>query len=123
MAGELTVNVQANLRNGPLVAQFPPGGIRVDQADAMVNDRVITVGFAAHEAITFGDIATVGYVGFHNLDGTNFVQVGVDDSGVFVPVIRLLPGETGIVPVDPGAALYAKADTADVDLRVCAFSR
>lgn len=122
MADELTVRVGGTLRNGVLIADFPVEAIRVDQADDKISDRVLNIG-TTHEAITFGDLATPGYLGLHNQDPSNFVQVGVDDAGVFVPVLKLLPLEIGLVPIDPAAALFARADIAPVDLRFWAVSR
>lgn len=122
MAGELTVSVQAILANGPLASMFPQTQIRVDQAAKVIDDRVWLIGTTA-EAINWGDVTTPGYVGLRNTDDTNFVQVGIDDGGVFIPLLKLLPGEVAIAPVQPGAAWHAKADTAEVGLRIWCVSR
>ena len=73
------------------------------------------IGYAAHEAIAIsGDIATAGWAYFRNLDATNFVQIGVDVSAAFVPLIKLLPGEACVLRLAT-TAVYAKADTAACD--------
>jgi len=51
---------------------------------------------------------------FRNLDATNFVEIGYDDSG-FKNVIKLKAGETFITRISQSAP-YAKADTAAVEL-------
>lgn len=75
------------------------------------------VGFSAHEALVGTDLATKGWGWFWNKDATNFVQIGADSGGTFVPVIKLLAGEwTGWMRFPSTLAIYAKADTASVDL-------
>jgi hypothetical protein len=77
-----------------------------------------TVGFAAHEALVLGEVATPGWGWFLNCDGTNFVEIGYDTAGTFRPVVKLLAGDP---PAQfrfsaSAAAPYAKADTGAVKL-------
>lgn len=81
------------------------------------------IGFAAHEALTIGsDVGTAGWGEFRNLDTTNFVQIGLDVAGTFYPFAKLLPGESFPVPLAT-KDLYAKADTAAVQLELTVLER
>jgi hypothetical protein len=77
--------------------------------------RTQEIGHAAAEALHVGEIGTVGLAWFRNMDDTNYVEVGYDDSG-FKNLIKLKAGES-FGPVRLGQdAPYAQADTAAVDL-------
>ena len=89
----------------------------------MSGDQMIAnvqiIGTAA-EAITVGDVSTIGYVMFKNMDSTNFVQLALD-SGVSTQIFaKLLPGDFTIIKAAT-ATMYAKADTANVNLFVMAI--
>ena len=73
------------------------------------------IGFAAHEAIDLGSVATPGWAFFVNLDTLNFVEIGIDVAAAFHPFAKLRFGEFAVVPLGT-AAPYAKADTAAVKL-------
>jgi hypothetical protein len=79
-----------------------------------VTDTVQTIGFAAHEAIVLTDISTYGYAEFTNLDATNFVQIGIDETGTFHPLVKLEAGQSARLWLSE--APYAQADTAACDL-------
>lgn len=66
------------------------------------------------EALAKGDITTPGYCMFHNLDGTNYVEIGYDDTG-FKPTVRLNAGEWAMFRCTQ-AAPQAQANTAAVNL-------
>ena len=83
-------------------------------AGTVAADHIQTIGFATHEAIALTDAATHGFAEFVNLDTTNFVQIGVDDSGTFYPLVKLLAGQTCQLWL--AAAPYAQADTGAVEL-------
>jgi|SRR2546428_930067 len=65
------------------------------------------------ESISKGDIGTIGFCAFRNADSTNFVQVGAA-SGSYS--LKLKPGEFAGPIRWNGTAVYAKADTAAVEL-------
>lgn len=59
------------------------------------------------ETLTFpGDMGTVGYVLFENLDVTNFILIGNDGSAY---PIKLLPGEIALMRFS--GTVHAKADS------------
>ena len=72
-----------------------------------------TIGFAAHEALVLGEVASPGLAWFKNLDATNYVEIGYDTAGTFRPGIKLLAGDP---PMQfrfsaAAAAPYAQANT------------
>lgn len=63
-------------------------------------------------AIDTSGLTTHGWGRFTNLDSTNYVQLGVVSGGNFYPVGRLKPNEPAAqFRVEPGVALYVKANT------------
>lgn len=79
--------------------------------------NIQTIGTSA-EAISLGDVGP-GYIFFRNLDGTNYVDLGVENTAVTPVVIRLKAGEGILIPTN-NASWWGKANTAAVDLQVCA---
>jgi len=62
------------------------------------------------------DIGTAGYILIKNLDSTNFVEVGLTASYT----IKLKAGEVALFRADSNS-LYAKADTANVNVQLYIF--
>ena len=111
---------------------IPTGRLRVAKSSADINDEIllpttkptmtgterldtiISIGFAAEEALPLGDVGTIGWCYVENLDDTNFV------------VIRMATGHTVGLKLKAGegfffrcnaTAPYALADTAAVRIR------
>lgn len=81
-------------------------------------------------AISLSALTTPGWIRVKNLDGTNFVDVGVWTGAAFVSFARLQPGAdiaSGfegmeiIFPSTPGTTYHLLADTADALVLVEAF--
>ena len=115
MSDEITVSTILACTNGDFRFDRRVNAVKVDQAAQGSVGGIQVIGSGAHEAIATGDLTTEGWAIFRNLDDTNFVDVGIDVSSVFKPVFRLKAGEPAIVRVSTDA-LYAQADTADVNL-------
>lgn len=94
---------------------------RITVAGDGVTDAVQSIGTAAHELLTVVDTATYGFAWFHNTDSTNFVEIGIDESGTFHPFLKLLAGEKCTAWL--AEAPYAKADTASVELEYAICER
>lgn len=75
--------------------------------------QTVATSYAA--LVVSGDVAVAGYGFMRNLDTTNFVEIGIEVSSVFHPIIKLKPGEAFIGRLATGS-LFAKADTAPVVL-------
>lgn len=119
MANEITLNAGATCtKSGVSISASASASISQSGAQNISNVQIIG---ATTEAITLGDVATIGYLFVKNLDATNFVTIGLA-----TPVtsgdasIHLLPGEFALIPTRQ-ATWYALADTAPVNLQVVAF--
>lgn len=72
--------------------------------------NVISVG-TGDESLALGDISTIGWVFFRNLDATNYISIGSD--GTLYP-IKLKAGEFALMRWN-AAAIHAKANTGACD--------
>lgn len=70
----------------------------------------------SHEAITVSDVSTAGYAYFTNLDATNYVELGVDVSSTFYPLVRIDAGKTAGPFRLSTLTFYGRANTAAVNL-------
>lgn len=116
MANEINYFGSLSVSKGNLSFRIDGANATADLAGVRVNRTVQNIG-TTYEAIAVGDLATVGFAFFKNLDATNYVEVGGENSATFVPVLRLLPGETA-GPVRLSVAPHARANTAAVNLDV-----
>lgn len=116
MANEVTFNGSIVIRSGFFFEQINPGSIQIDLASDVGDGGVQEISHTAHEALPTANAGDGGLFFFRNLDATNYVEVGLDDTGSFVPFLKLLPGEYSIGRLS-SSAIYAKADTAAVDLQ------
>lgn len=87
----------------------------IDMTGGEVSSGIASVSNSAHEAIPVTDIGTAGVAFFRNLDATNYVEIGIDDGGSFVAMLKLKAGECALVRLGTNAP-YAKANTAAVRL-------
>lgn len=119
MANEITVSQALTVSNGNLMSlTIPARTYQITQATA-VPARVggtQTIGFAAHEELALTDLTTLGVAYFRNRNATNFVEIGVDVSGTFYPLVRLNANEGWMFRLSQGITPYAKADTGAVVL-------
>lgn len=116
MADEITVSARLQVRKGGITLDKNFQAIRVDMAGDAKTESIQPIGFAAHEVLVLSDgVTTAGYAYFHNLDITNFVQIGIDSGGTFHPLVKLFPGEVALFRLAT-SSVYAKADTASVNL-------
>lgn len=122
MAGEITLTITLTLANGSLRASPSQGTSQeIDQGAARRHSDTQNIGTTA-EALGTGSIVTPGVGWFENLDDTNFVEVGKYTGGAFHAFLKLNPGEGYAVRIACAAAeLYAKADTAAVELDFSIF--
>lgn len=67
------------------------------------------------EAITKGEIGTLGWCLIYNLDATNYVEIGLTSSYT----VKLLAGQYCLFPA--AAALFGKANTATVKIKKVFF--
>lgn len=122
MANEISLTLGLRVIKDNLKFVLEPAKIPRDLTGSRRHSSTQTIGFAAHEALTTGDLATAGYALFVNLDATNYVEIGIDDSATFEPLAKLLPGDWAILPLTT-LAIYAKANTGAVELDYTIFER
>jgi len=114
MADEIRVVTSLSVNNGNLKSPGTTYNITHDQAAAVAPaPGGVNIG-TAEETISFGDV-TPGWVEIVNLDDTNFVDLGFS-TGVYG--ITIPAGSTCLFKMKSGATIYAKADTAAVELMV-----
>lgn len=115
MANELTLNTSLALNKGgatPSVAgtrnaQYTVAGFRYVRGLQSVG--------TSEEALGIGELASLGYAWFKNLDGTNFVTIKTGTGGV--NMVKIKAGETAVFRFGSGVtAPFAIADTAAVKL-------
>ena len=116
MANEIRTQLAQSVSNGSLNDSISLA-FQTDQATALLADGVQIVG-TSHEALNLGDVTNMGPSTIVNGDATNYVTLGIDDTGAFVPVLDIAPGE-GLsgVKAASGVTLYVKANTAPVNIR------
>lgn len=116
MADEIKVRAGLVLENGTLTVNHKATADQtIDQAVAQQDGGTQSIGTSA-ENIGVVDVATLGWAWFKNLDGTNYVELGVDAAG-FLPVVRLNAGEQCVFRLAQGITLQARANTAAVLLQ------
>ena len=99
MANELTIQTTAQYTKNGATFNRTPASFTITVAGDNVQAGIVSVG-TSPEAIPLGDIATPGYLLVHNLDATNYIQIGYDATG-FKPTVKVAAGKWGIFQLDP----------------------
>lgn len=115
MANEITLTMGMRVRKGGLAIDIATNQLARTLTGARRASQTQTIGTGAHEALVIGDVSSAGYAFFKNLDGTNYVELGRDLTGTFVPFAKLLAGDIAMLPLT-STAVYAKANTGAVEL-------
>jgi hypothetical protein len=115
MANEITMASGLTVQKGSLNFQIPLNSVQVDLTGSRVIRNVQAVG-TSYEAIVVGDLASAGVAYFRNLDTTNYVEIGVEVSAAFYALVRLNAGETAGPFRLSTLTIFARANTAAVNL-------
>jgi hypothetical protein len=85
----------------------------------LVNDTTQLIG-TTHEQLALGDATDDLFCRIENLHATALVEIGIDDSSVFVSVVKVpAGGPPAILPVLSVAAdLYLKSSVASTPVRI-----
>lgn len=123
MANELVVSFSAAYDDAESVAEEEiVAALAITMGLKKMLKQRQSFGFASEGAINLGNLTTLGFLFFKNLDPTNFVTVKVATSGAIFA--KLFPGQFLWVPCGSGmTAPYAQADTAACDCLVMVFNR
>ena len=109
MADEITIDLSVRASNGDGVDESWRKNFKSDMTGTHIGIWTQDIGFAGHEVLAFPtDLGTAGYALLTNPDAANYVQIGGVSGSIFVPVMRLLAGESQVVRFD-NSDIYAKA--------------
>ena len=115
MANEIQINATLRYSKSPVGASLATSFFD-DQVGTKYEAGVQVVGIS-EEQLNKGDVGTIGYLAFRNLDDTNFVELG-KATGAYT--IKVKPGRGGVVPWG-ASAVYLLADTAPINLEYLAI--
>lgn len=120
MANEITLTAALSVIKSGVNLSGTVSGKAITQAGANNLGNVQAIGTSS-EILTFGDVASIGYLYVQNLDATNFVSVGTTNPAVAATCqVTLKGGEAALIPTRL-QSWYAIADTATVNLYVLAL--
>lgn len=114
MASEINYSGSLKCTNLPYTYNRSTSKV-IDQAAQGAAAGVQLVG-TSHEAIGVTDLSVPGWAQFTNLDGTNYVELGIVTGGTFYPFAKLLKGESCVLRLGTTTP-YAKANTSSVKLQ------
>lgn len=123
MANELTMVMSGTLVYSDAAALYDTirqESIQVSPAVKGMFNKIFAIP-TSDTVLTIGDITTLGYAFFKNLDTTNYITLGPTSGGALVPMLRLRAGYAAVIPLEPGITLRAQANTATVRLQVKVF--
>lgn len=115
MANEINLQINAQLNNAGLVDAVNHSK-QITQSVKGKFDQVFSV-TTTEGALTL-TITTLGWAFITNLDTTNFVTYGPEDTSAMIPWGKLMPGETHAMRLVPGITVRMDADTNTCLVRV-----
>lgn len=120
MANEISISALLSIsRSGATLAGT--GNLSITQSGIPSSSNVQAIGTTS-EALDLGDITALGYLFLKNLDATNYVEISLQSTVTSADAfVTLLPGEFALIPTRL-EAIYAKANTAGINLLVVAGS-
>ena len=120
MANELSVDVAvAFTKTGSetITVRKPAQAVTVaGTRGAMLTQKIAIT----EEQVDIGELPTVGWVYFENMDATNYIELFITTGGT--AFARLLPGRGFAMPIF-AATFYAKSHTAACWLRTVPFEQ
>lgn len=112
MANEIQMVTHLQVQNAGADISYKPTGFALTQTGRGVFQATLTV-TTTEAAVSFSGITTAGFVLLRNLDSTNYVEWGPEDTGAMVKVGRMKPGDPpAIFRLAPGTVLRMQANTA-----------
>jgi hypothetical protein len=118
MANEIQLSAAVSVsKNGAAVSAS--GAAQATQSGNATIENIQNIGIT-QETLLLGDVGTPQYLFIKNLDATNFVQIDADSTFDKFPQ-KIVAG--GFIILAPETAtIYAKADTAAVNVLVLGMS-
>ena len=118
MADEFRIVKQVTLTNGNDKFDFSPAVHTPNQSAVGRSEVIYNIGTSEESITSFSEISTQGRCIIHNLDTTNFVDIGFS-TGVYG--MSLEANDFIEFKMKDGADLFLKADTASVEVRIVVF--
>ena len=122
MADEIKVNFSMSFERGESRLNIPSKQLNVDSGSSVKIGNTQTVG-TSHEALVLGDVASCGATYVLNTDATNYVDIGVEVTGTFYGLVRLMPGKYAFLPRLATNTPFARANTSSVNLEYYIFTQ
>lgn len=119
MANEITLSASLSIVKSGVSIAGTVSGLAVTQAGDQSIGNVQNIGTSS-EALTIGDVTTIGYLFLKNLDATNYVEFDLNNPVSTTAFCKLLPGEGALIPTRQ-TTIYGKANTAAVNVHVVAI--
>ena len=116
MANEVNVRATLTAKKGGAEINIGKTKTITMSGDQMMSNVQIVE--TSVEAIDFKEVAAPGYMLIHNMDSTNYVEIGVDAAGT-ENFAKLLAGQFMLFPAAT-ATMYAKANTQACNVFICA---
>ncbi len=116
MANQIVISLSATVTQGSFKDSIAPGSLTVALSAQGYTSGLQEIGNGAAENVTYDDVAAadVGFCFLQNMDGTNYVEYGLNDTGTLKAIGRLMPGEYALIRLKPSAQLMAQANAAPV---------
>ncbi len=112
MSNEIKVTQSLSCSNVNLTYQSGNISFRANQAGSLKTGNTQSIGTTATQVAFASSFSNPGWGEFTNLDSTNYLQIGVEVSSTFYPLVTLLPGETTLFRLAQLSNVYAQANTA-----------
>ena len=113
MANEITLAIQIQQTKNGRSFQDATGALSITQTGNSYVTGVVLALAASAVSLPIGDVAAPGLALVRNLDATNYIELGYDDTG-FVAVMKIPAGQAVLVSLDGiMAAPQVKANTAN----------
>lgn len=122
MAQEITTQFALSYTKGSAYQNIPSRTVYID---SLTNTKVggTQIVGTTHELLILNDVASCGAGYFNNTDSTNYIELGVVVAATFYPLITIPAGQWAFVPRLATTSIYAKANTAAVNLDYVIFSQ
>jgi hypothetical protein len=111
MADEITISGTFRILNGDLDFSRRTGNVSVTQTGSAMIHNVQLVG-STHEILDVGDVSDPAVFLFINLSSFD-IQIGIDQTGVFVPFLKIPSGKFAMGSGLDITAIYAKCSDSE----------
>ena len=118
MSGTIRYSMNVALSNGSLSDAYNTSGLTANQTTGLMvrNVQTLLAASAQGDLLDLGGVTSPGMAVLANLDALNYVEIGIRVSGTFYPFLKLLSGQQAGPMFLGASSIYARANTANVQL-------